>query len=256
MLSGKLISGSRGWVAFSHRQHLSRNGRSFFATSNAFAETTIPAQSRETSDNEIAQSAQAGEGFGVRTASDSQPAHFDNGSGNQGRFGIVAKSKPVANAGGNGDDVLERATQLDSEQIIAGIDPKGGTIEERLCPRGSSQVAAGCHNRGRKAASHFEGESGTGQRRAFGLRSVLGKDSAHRQPRLIFNSFSDADDHLAKPVEVGGYFAEDFGGHCHDDAIGALTRPGGIGFEAQSCRQTGAGQVTLIISGALQVQQV
>ncbi len=40
----------------------------------------------------------------------------------QRRFGVLAVAEAVRHAAGDGDDVLQRAADLDADQVVAGVD--------------------------------------------------------------------------------------------------------------------------------------
>ena len=45
---------------------------------------------------------------------------------------VVAEPEAVADAGGDGDDVLERAAEFDSDDVVVGVDTEAGIAEFAL----------------------------------------------------------------------------------------------------------------------------
>ena len=116
---------------------------------------------------------------------------------------LSPKPRPSLDAGGDGDDVLQRAAQLDAEQVRAGIDAEGGAVKELLHLPGGGRVPAGRHDGRGNVARDLDGEGRPGQRRAFGLGGGLGQDAAHGQAGVVFDALGDADDR-ARVIGPGG----------------------------------------------------
>src|SRR5262249_25268245 len=57
-------------------------------------------------------------------ASRSESANFGHGARHERGFGAVAEGHAVTDSGGNGNDVFERAAQLDAFDVGAGVNPK------------------------------------------------------------------------------------------------------------------------------------
>src|SRR5262249_55792857 len=150
---------------------------------------------------------------------------------NQRGFGVVAKTKAVADARSNGDDIFERTAELDSEHIRAGINTENRAIEEHLDPVGSSQIAAGSHNCSRNLACHLDGEGWAGQSSAFGPRSGLGQDTTHGETGLILDTFGDADDRPGKIAQRPCYLPKSFRGHSNHHTFNACNCGAWIAFQ-------------------------
>ena len=55
-------------------------------------------------------------------------------------LGVVAEAQPVADAGGDADDVLQRPGQLDADQVEVGVDAEAVGAEALLHPAGQVRV--------------------------------------------------------------------------------------------------------------------
>src|SRR5438445_3232012 len=122
--SAKLKGRARGRVAFGHSHHARRDLRWLLATPDALAEFAVAAEARKTHDHEVSQTAQTGKSLPLRATGDPQSLHLDNRSCHQRCFRVVAESQGIADACGDGDDVLKRGTKLDTENIGTRIDPE------------------------------------------------------------------------------------------------------------------------------------
>ena len=115
--------------------------------------------------DEITKSGQAGQCRRADTFGTCKARQFGKASGDQGSAGAVAKLLAVANAAGDGQDVLHCAAQLNAFQIGTGIDAESRERERfgnPLCGLGFSS-----RNRygGWQAAGDIGGKAWAGQDR-------------------------------------------------------------------------------------------
>ena len=115
--------------------------------------------------NQIAQSGESGHGVEASAAGHDQARHFGETARDQRRHRIVAEAEAIANAGSDGDDVLQRAAQLHADHVVVGIDAKAGIVERLL--HGARHFAIdGRHGHGRRIAPrYFLGKRRAAQRR-------------------------------------------------------------------------------------------
>src|SRR3974390_1885510 len=109
MFASKLEGRTSGGVTFGNGLRTGGNIGRIFTAPDSFAETAIAAMPGKAGDHQVAQAAQAGEGFGLRAASDAEAGDFGDGRSDQGRLRVVAESQAVADTGGQGDDVFDGA---------------------------------------------------------------------------------------------------------------------------------------------------
>ena len=122
-----------------------------------------------------------------------------------GRGAVVPQSQPGGDARGDGDDILECATQLHADHIIVGIEPQCGRAELLLQPAGQPAIGesegdcrggAGCHFlRERRPAQRAAGQAAI----EISLRQHLLDDLRHAQEALVLDSLGGADDDLPRP---------------------------------------------------------
>src|SRR3974390_913985 len=84
-------------------------------------------------------------------------------AGDEGRDAVVAEAEAVAYAGGDGDDVLQRAAELHSYYIIVGIDGEARVAEFLLDCGGESRVGRGDGEGSGLAERYFTGEGGSAE---------------------------------------------------------------------------------------------
>ena len=78
-----------------------------------------------TGQDQIAQSAEPSQGFGLGTQCDREPCHFGEASGNDGGVGAAAQGAAFNDAAGNGQNILHGPARLGPDQIGGQIGPKG-----------------------------------------------------------------------------------------------------------------------------------
>ncbi len=83
-------------------------------------------------EDEVADAGETGEGLAAATAGDGEARHLGDAAGDEGGGGVVAEVEAVDDAGGEGDDVFERAAEFDAGDVVVGVDAKGGRGEVAL----------------------------------------------------------------------------------------------------------------------------
>ena len=86
---------------------------------------------------------ESGHGFLTPAARDDEARDLGEAAGDEGGDGVVAQSESVANAGGDGDDVLERASEFDSDDVVVGVNAETGIAELALHGGGKLRVGGG-----------------------------------------------------------------------------------------------------------------
>ena len=74
-------------------------------------------------EHQVAQTGEAGQRLPPTATSHRQPGDLGHPAGDDGRGAVVPQTQSGGDAGGDRDDILERATQLDSDHVIIGIEP-------------------------------------------------------------------------------------------------------------------------------------
>ncbi len=99
----------------------------FFETpslAELLAESPISAVAAEAGRNQISGTAQSLEGASIAAHRDTEPEEFCERAGHEGRFGVVAETKAIAHPGWDREDVFQGATELDTDDLVAGVNPK------------------------------------------------------------------------------------------------------------------------------------
>jgi hypothetical protein len=84
----------------------------------------VTRQRRVAGRHDVAQAGQAGEGQRVGPGGHAQAGHLGQAAGDQAGLAVVAEAKLLGRAGGDGDDVLERAAQLDADHVAVAVQPE------------------------------------------------------------------------------------------------------------------------------------
>ena len=83
-------------------------------------------------EDEVADAGEAGEGLAAASAGDGEARDLGDAAGDESGGGVVAEVEAVDDAGGEGDDVLERAAELDAGDVVVGVDAQSGRGEVAL----------------------------------------------------------------------------------------------------------------------------
>ena len=108
-------SGGGGEDSFGdHAVHGGDDLRKFLAASEFDAHAAVAREAAGAGEDEVAEACESGHGFGAASAGDDQARHFGKATSDEGSCGVVSKAEAVRDASGDGDDVLERASELDA----------------------------------------------------------------------------------------------------------------------------------------------
>ena len=98
-------------------------------------------------DDQVAHSGQPRERVRVGARLLPEPRHLREAAGDERRLGVVAEAQAVDAAGGEGDDVLRRRAELDTERVVVHVDTEDGRVQRLLHAQGERLVLAGHHRR-------------------------------------------------------------------------------------------------------------
>ena len=106
---------------------------------------------------------QPGERQRVGSGRDPEPHHLGQAAGHQPGLAVVAEAEAVGGARRDGHDVLERAAQLDAEDVAVHVEPELAATEPVGDAGRELGVVGGHDRRGRQAAGDLGGEVRPGQ---------------------------------------------------------------------------------------------
>ena len=101
-----------GFYPFCDHRGGSQNVAEEKAVGQFQANLAIAAQVAGTGEDEVAQAGEAGHGFSAPPGSDGEAGEFGQTAGDEGGQGVVAEVEAITDAGTDGDDVLERASDF------------------------------------------------------------------------------------------------------------------------------------------------
>lgn len=137
------------------------------------AHTAVARKTSGTGEDEIAETGESGHGILAAAAGHDQAGDLGQAAGDQGRDRVVSQSEAIANPGGDGDNILQRAAKFHASYITVGINAKTRITEFSL--DGFRQfTVAGCDgDRGRIAAGYFLGEGWSTERGDAGRKASV-----------------------------------------------------------------------------------
>ena len=135
------------------------------ALGELLAEAMVARQVRAAGRDEVAHPGEPGERERVGAGRDAEPRHLGEAAGQQPGLAVVAEAEPVGGTGRDGDDVLERAAQLDAEDVLVDVEPEPTPAEAGDDPLGECQVRGRDDGRRRQVARDLGREVRAGQGR-------------------------------------------------------------------------------------------
>ncbi len=171
----------------------------------------------------------------------------------QRRAGVVAEAETVADARRDGDDVLERAAQLDADDVLGGVRAEAVGVEDVLHLLGDLVVLArDAHRRG-DAHRDFLREAGTAEEAEemmFVLGELLFEDLAHHHQGRVLDALDRGADRSLVGEEGSGLFqhrANAVGGHHREDHLRAGDGLRELTGRREGGRQLEPGEVSLVL---------
>ena len=168
---------------------------------SCFPDGPVAAERTGAGEHQIAHAGEAGEGFAARAAGHGEARDLGNAAGDEGGGGVVTEAHAGGDPGGDGDDVFERAAELDPDDIGGRVEAERFRGELLLDERGDLRIAEG-HGKGSGLAlGDFESEAGPGERadreQEPGWLEGVGENLRHAVEGVVFKAFGGADDELA-----------------------------------------------------------
>src|SRR5205823_13861527 len=106
---------------------------------------------------------EAGEGLESAAEGDAELGHLVQPARDERGVRVRAEAEAFDDAGGDGDDVLERAGELDAGDVVRAIEPEGAAAEHPLRRVREVVVGRGDDGDGRIAARRLEREGWPGE---------------------------------------------------------------------------------------------
>ena len=164
------------------------------------ADVTIAAEGARARQHEIAEAAQPGERLAPAAGRARQPRDLRQAARDERRQRVVAQAEPFDDAGGDRDDVLQRAADLDADDVVAAVEPEIRAAKFALHELGRPRVGRGREDGRRQLLRHFAREARPRQHDDRPVGSELLRDDLrHAQQRVGFEPFRGADDRRARP---------------------------------------------------------
>ncbi len=192
--------GGGGEDAFGdHAVHAGDDFGELLAAAEFDADAAIARQAAGAGEDEVAESGESGHGFGAASAGDDEARHFGQAARDEGGDGVVAEAEAVADSGGDGDGVLQRAAEFHADHVVVGVDAEARVAEFLLHGAQQFGVLRGDGDCRGIAARDFLREGWAAERADRGSGSVIaleniGNHFGHALQRAFFQAFGSADD--------------------------------------------------------------
>ena len=146
-----------GRNAFDDHAHVLENVIQAFSLTEHDAGTAVAAVLRRAGNEQIADAGEPKEGVRLCAEGDAKAGDLSEATGHERSAGVVAVAEPDGHTDGKGDDVLERAAELNTDDVFAGVDANVVVHENGLHALCCFLIAAGCDEGSRHIAAKFLG---------------------------------------------------------------------------------------------------
>ena len=124
------------------------------------ADAAVTRQIPGTGQHQIAQARETHQRFALAAERRGQPPRFREPARDNRGARVVAEAEAVAGTGGDREDVLYRASDLDAREVIADVGAKSLAAQAPRHVFGNERIGRRHRDRGRQAARHFLGKAG------------------------------------------------------------------------------------------------
>ena len=195
-------------------------------------------------------------GFGA--ARHAQPGHLRQSPRDEGGLGVGPVAEAVADAGGDGDGVLESAAQLHAHDVVIGVYAETGRVVELLHPFGDAGVPGGDDGGGglvlddllREVGAGEDADAVLGDLREFGV-----DDLRHGEAGAELKSLDGAEEHrvFAETASEGGKVTpQALRGSGEHHEVRAIQCGAGVGGRGEGVGERGAGQQAAVLAVAVE----
>jgi len=170
-----------GGDAFAHRVALAQNFFEVATFAKLDAEGHVARLRRRSREDEIAEAGKSRHGLASGAEGDTQSLKLCKPARDQRRPRALAEAAPFDDAGGDGEDVFDRAAEFRAGKIAGKIRPEMRRADGRHPARAKRIVGAGERHRCRLAHSDVARKARTGQDRGARLRPYRRNDLGHHE---------------------------------------------------------------------------
>ena len=138
VLAGEAESGARGAARLQPlcRRAQARISGSLRPWPSCLADGAVAAERAGAGEHQVADAGEAGEGFAARAAGHGEARDLGDAAGDERGGGVVAEAHAGGDAGGDGDDIFERAAEFDADDVGGRVEAEGFGGEFLLDERG------------------------------------------------------------------------------------------------------------------------
>ena len=233
-LAGGVVDRERVRHAFG--DHAERGGGFLegLAVAEGQADAVVARVDGEAGDDQVADAGEAGEGLRPAAEGDAEAGHFRQRAGDQGGDGVVAEAEACGDAGGDGEDVLDRAAELDPGEVVAGVGAEiRGRVKSSWRRRARSSSVGADDRAGGQVGGDFLGVVGAGEHGDGIGGEDLAEDLAHPLAGVPLDALGAGNQHggdgQSQRGEVAGGLAGGGGGHAEEEQrlFQGVGEPGG-----------------------------
>src|SRR5437773_1221001 len=215
-------------------------------------EGAVAAERARAGQHEVAQTGEAEEGGRLGAQRHAEPHDLGEPPGDERRSRVLPEREPVAEPGGDGDDVLQRRRDLDADHVAVRVEPERRSGERALEGAGETLIRGGDHERGRLAEGHLAGKGRTREHGQRVSRQQLAEQDRDAAPTPGLEPLGGRDDGGARrdpSLRGRERRLDEMGRHRRDDDARSHQRLLRIAGHQRSGRHRDAGQIPAILAG-------
>ena len=183
-----------GLDALGDHLHLGQDLVERTAPPELLADVPIPALRADARRDEVAHAGEACERGGLTAHGHAEARQFGKAARDHRCPRVVAHADALGDAGGDGDDVLERPAHFAADDVVVHVDAEQSTAQHLLERGRDRQVLGGDNTRGRVPGHDLLGQVWARQRGGGMPREQFLDDLGHAQERALLESLGEAHD--------------------------------------------------------------
>src|SRR5262249_26443319 len=148
----------------------------FLPFAEQFTNAAVSPVRTDAGGDDVANPRQAEERVQLGAVSHAKTDQLDKRPSQERGFRVVPEAKPVTDARGDADDILERAGEFDSHQVGVGINAEAIAVEKLLHVTCEIRIGARRHQGRRQSTAYFFGVTGATKRSDRPLAENLADD--------------------------------------------------------------------------------
>ena len=255
MLARELHDRARGRHPLRHLRHAPEDLLQGLSRAESFPHGSVSGERHETREHDVARAGEPREGGGLRAHALREPSNLRASLRDDGREGVVAELEAVDDAGGDGEDVLERPAHLHAHDVRGRVHAQARRGEQPLHGDRQVFIRRRRDDRGRETLHELHRERGPAEHRQRLVAAQTRRDHLrHHLARTHLQTLAQAKQRRLR-IDVFLHARQKFLAGLHrdgvDDEVGAAESLGGVDGGVNLGRELVLGEVLGVAMGVV-----